>query len=49
MSARAKAISNLYKRHKISIDGVRQAVSDGVISAEEFFEITGEPFDAPAE
>lgn len=41
MSARAKALQNLYKRGKITIDGLRQAVADGVITQEEFDIIVG--------
>lgn len=44
MSPRAKALQNLYRRHKITIDGLRQAVEDGVITAEEFFIITGQEY-----
>lgn len=43
MSIRAKALANLYRRGRIAIDGLRQAVSDGVITAAEYQEITGEP------
>lgn len=42
MSNRAKAISTLYRAKRITIDGVRQAVEDGIITAEEYTEITGE-------
>ena len=42
MSARAKALENLYRRNKITKDGMKQAVKDGVITAEEYAEITGE-------
>lgn len=41
MSARAKALQNLYKRGRVGIDGLRKAVEDGVITAEEFTIITG--------
>lgn len=44
MSIRAKALANLYRRERITIDGLRQAVSDGVITAAEYQEITGEAF-----
>ena len=44
MSPRAKALQNLYRRHKITIEGLRQAVEDGVITAEEFFIITGQEY-----
>lgn len=36
MSPRAKALKNLYKRHKITIAGLQQAVADGVITEEEY-------------
>lgn len=36
MSARAKALMMLYKRGKITREGLRQAVNDGVITAEEY-------------
>lgn len=44
MSAKAKAIKTLYRAKRITIDGVRQAVVDGLITAEEFTEITGEAY-----
>ena len=36
MSARAKALANLYKRGKITIEGLQRAVEDGVITQEEY-------------
>ena len=36
MSVKANALKNLYRRHKITIDGLRQAVADGVITQEEY-------------
>lgn len=42
MSNRAKALRNLYRRGKITIDGLRQAVQDGVITQEEFDLIVNE-------
>ena len=36
MSAKAKALKNLYKRGKIALAGVRQALEDGIITQEEF-------------
>ena len=36
MSARAKALQNLYRRHKITIEGLQKAVADGVITQEEY-------------
>ena len=44
MSARAKAMANLYRRGKVSQEGLRQAVVDGVITAAEYQEITGEAY-----
>ena len=41
MSARAKAMRNLYPRNRITVDGLRKAMNDGVITAEEFKTITG--------
>lgn len=42
MSAKAKAIKTLYKAKRISIEGVKQAVKDGVITTAEYKEITGD-------
>ena len=36
MSAKAKALKNLYKRHKISLAGVQQALADGLITQVEY-------------
>ena len=44
MSAKAKAIRTLYRMKRITIEGVRQAVADGLITAEEYREITGEEY-----
>lgn len=44
MSARAKAIRTLYRAKRINLDGVKQAVADGIITAAEFFAITGEDY-----
>ena len=44
MSARAKAINTLYRAKRITIEGVRQAVADGIITAAEFSAITGEQY-----
>lgn len=41
MSTKAKAIQNLYKRGMIDIDGVREALVKGIITAEEYNEIVG--------
>lgn len=44
MSNRAKTLQNLYKRHKVTIEGLRKAVQDGTITPEEYLEITGEVY-----
>lgn len=36
----AKAINTLYKAKRITIEGVRQAVVDGIITESEFLQIT---------
>lgn len=45
MSARAKAMENLYRRKKVTKDGLKQAVMDGVLTEEQYLEITGETCD----
>lgn len=44
MSAKAKAINTLYKVKRITIEGVRKAVVDGVITEAQFVEITGQEY-----
>lgn len=44
MSVKAKAIKNLYKAKRISIEGVRRAVEDKLITEREYLEITGEQY-----
>lgn len=44
MSAKAKAMANLYRRNKVTKDGLKQAAEDGVITAAEYTEITGEAY-----
>ena len=44
MSAKAKAMANLYRRSRVTKDGLKQAVEDGVITAAEYAEITGEAY-----
>lgn len=44
MSARARAMANLYRRGKVTKDGLKQAVADGVITAADYEEITGEAY-----
>jgi hypothetical protein len=41
MSVKAKAIKTLYRAKRITLDGVKQAVADGIITADEYKEITG--------
>lgn len=41
MSAKAKAIRTLYRAKRITLDGVKQAVVDGLITTADFEEITG--------
>lgn len=36
MSAKAKALQTLYRRGKITIEGLQKAVTDGVITQEEY-------------
>ena len=44
MSVQAKAIRTLYKAGRITIDGVRQAVVDKIISEDDYELITGEVY-----
>lgn len=44
MSVKAKAIRTLYRAKRITIEGVKQAVKDGLITAEEYAIITGEAY-----
>lgn len=44
MSVKAKAIQTLYRAKRITIDGVRQAVVDGLITEAEFKIIVGEDY-----
>lgn len=44
MSAKAKAIRTLYRAKRIAIDGVKQAVVDGIITEVEYKQITGNKF-----
>lgn len=44
MSAKAKAIQTLYRAKRITIDGVKQAVKDGIITEAEYKTITGENY-----
>ena len=44
MSAKAKAIKTLYNANRITLDGVKQSVKDGIITETEYKEITGEAY-----
>lgn len=44
MSVKAKAIRTLYRAKRITIDGVRRAVVDGLIAESEYKMITGEEY-----
>ena len=46
MSARAKALANLYRRRKVSRAGLMRAAADGVITAAQYQEITGAAYQA---
>lgn len=45
MSARAKAINTLYRLKRITVNGVKEAVADGIITVEEYKKITGEDYE----
>lgn len=44
MSAKAKAIRTLYRAKRITLDGVKQAVVDQLISEYEYMLITGKEY-----
>lgn len=44
MSEKAKAIRTLYKVKRITVEGVKQAVANGIITKEEYKEITGNDY-----
>ena len=44
MSVKAKAIRTLYRAKRITVEGVRQAVEDGLITDKEYTEITGKEY-----
>ena len=44
MSAKAKAIKTLFRAKRITIDGVKKSVVDGIITEAEFQMITGEVY-----
>lgn len=45
MTAKANAIRTLYRAKRITVDGVRKAVEDGLISPAEYTEITGKEYE----
>lgn len=45
MSAKAKALANLYHRNRVAKDGLKKAVVDSVITAEEYKTITDEEYE----
>lgn len=44
MRKQAKAILTLYKTKRITLDGVKKAVKDGIITEAEYKNITGETY-----
>lgn len=44
MTVKAKAVRTLYKAKRITIDGVKKAVVDGLITEGEYKEITGKDY-----
>ena len=44
MSVKAKAVRTLYRAGRITINGVKKAVSDGLITKAEYKAITGEDY-----
>jgi len=44
MSVQAKAIRTLYRAKRITLEGVRQAVADKLITGAEYTVITGEDY-----
>lgn len=46
MSIEAKAILTLYRTKRITLDGVKKAVKDKLITEAEYKEITGEEYAA---
>lgn len=41
MSSKAKTLQNLYRKGKVTKEGLQKAVIDGVITPEEYQEIVG--------
>jgi hypothetical protein len=46
MDAKARALQTLYRMGKITKSGIAEAVKDGVITAIQYTEITGETYGA---
>ena len=44
MSNMARAFQVLYRMHRVTLDGLKRAVVDGVITAEEYKSITGREY-----
>lgn len=44
MSNMAGAFQVLYRMHRVTLDGLKRAVADGVITAEEYQSITGREY-----
>ena len=44
MNARVNAMRNLYRNNRITKSGLKKAVTDGVITANDYRSITGEEF-----
>lgn len=44
MSVRARAIRTLYRANRITLDGVKMAVVDGIITEAEYTQITGKEY-----
>lgn len=44
MSVKAKAIRTLYRAKRITLEGVKQAVVDNILTREEFKLITGQEY-----
>lgn len=46
MSIRAKAVRTLYRAKRIDLNGVKQAVIEGIVTEAEYKLITGEEYTA---
>ena len=44
MSNMARAFQVLYRMHRVTLDGLKRAVVDGVFTAEEYKSITGREY-----